>query len=221
MNEKRIREAFLNVDFKNSDEVQEAAEKLKGIEPREILDWIANQLETRWHYSEVLNGAGVQNIESIFGVEFDLRTLINVYFAASDHCHFAGKNRNKRIEEFNELTGRQITVDDVTRNIDIDFLIDSHVYGPGFDEFVEFIEDNGGDPRLLVQKIAPVVDKLPHVDIEDIVYYMEPYIKDGDIDMNKIFSKINWKVLDDCFERSEFVEFFLKHAPALAEKIPA
>ena len=221
MNEKRIREAFLNVDFKNLDDVREAAEKLKGIDPQEILDWIVNQLETRWHYSEVLNGLGVQNIENTFGVKFDLKVLINAYFAASDYCHFAGKNKNKRIEEFNQLTGRHITVDDVTRNIEIDFLIDSHVYGPGFDEFVEFIEDNGGNPRLLVQKIAPIVDKLPHVDIEDIVYYMEPYIKDGDIDMDKIFSRINWRNLEDAFARSEFIEFFIKHAPKLIEKIPA
>lgn len=223
VNEMIIASAFEDVDFQYYDQVLEASKKLSDVDGSEVVEWISDQLEQHWHYTEILNGAGVQNVENIFEHKFDLGVLINSYFTITDHWYFYthGPRWHARwIDEFNELSGLHITADDVTKFIDLDFLIDSHAYGPGFNEFIEFLEDTGGDIKLFIQKIAPAIDRLPHIDVEDIVLYLTPYLEPGDIDMEKLFSRIDWDLVEDFGYYPQFIEFFEKFAPELAHQIP-
>lgn len=217
---KKISEAFSDVDFENYQQVLDASEELNGVDPKEVMSWISDKLENDWHWSKVINYGGVQNIEKVFNTEFDIATLINAYFGDDEHWYFdESKSEGQWIDEFNELTDKEITVNDIIENIDMDFLIDSGYYGPGLCVFCDFIEGNSGDFRLFVKRLAPEVEKFSHEDVEDVVYCLDDYIKDGDMDMEKLLSRIEWtSVYKD--EIADYVEFFMKHAPELVSKIP-
>lgn len=211
----KIAEAFSDVDFSSYPQVEEAAAELKGVCPKEVLDWIANKIQDEWHWDELINiGGGVQNVEKAFGAEFDIAALVNAYFVDDDHWYFGG-SESQWLDEFNELTGKEITVDDITENIDVDFLLS----GPGLCVFFDFIEANGGDFRMAINRLAPVVDKFSDSDVEDIIYCLDEYLEESDFDMEKLFSKIEWTTLYT-EEVQDYVEFFKKHAPELTKKIP-
>lgn len=216
-NQRRIAKALSEVNFENYPQVAAAAKKLKGVDPREILDWISEKLLTEWHWSEVINYGGVWNIEKIFGVKFDIATLINAFFCDDEHWRFDGP-ASQWIDEFNGFTCREITVDDVIEKLDLGFLIDSDYMGPGICGFCKFIERNGGDFRLFIKRLASEVDRLSHEDVDDIIYCLDDYLEDGDFDMKKLYSKVELDhVTED--EIEDYLEFFSKHAPELFSEI--
>ena len=224
---KKIAEAFSNMDFSNYSQVLDAAKELEGVDPKKVIEWISGMLDAEWHWSEIINYGGVQNIEKAFDTEFDIATLINAYFGDDDHWYFessyfenTGRNPGSQwIDEFNELTNKGITANDVIENLSLDFLIESRSYGPGLCVFFDFIERNSGDFKLFIRRLAPEVNRLSHEDVEDVIYCLDDHLEDGDLDMNKLFQRIEWaSVYED--EVPDYVEFFMKHAPELVKKIP-
>lgn len=213
-NEIKIIRTLYEVDFEDYDELQEVAEELQDIDGSEVLKCISDY----WRAECIFDG--IENLEEIFDANIDIGTLIGSYFADNDHWWF-NSDSSEWLVRFSNYSGHDITADDVTKNISMDYLIDSHAYGPGLCGFFEFLEENGGDPKLFIKKVAAEVDRLPHIDIEDIVYCMTPYIDDGDIDMQKLFSRVDWEeVRKDDEDIEKFTEFFKRFAPDLVAEIP-
>lgn len=213
-NEERIIETLYDIDLKNYDELLAASEKLQDIDGAEVVKCISNFWRADSYGSE-----GIKNIKKIFNADIDLDRSIDNYFTDNDHWRFC-RDDSEWLEEFNKTLGCNITADDVTKCISMDYLIDSHAYGPGLCGYFEFVVGNGGDPKLFIEKIASVVEKLPHIDVEDIVFWMAPYIKKGDIDAEKLSSRVDWdEVKKDEEDLKEFKEFFANIAPELS--IPA
>lgn len=211
-NEERIIEVLHCVNLEDYDELLNASEKLRGIDGEEVVRCISNHWKPESYRSE-----GINNLEKIFHAKVDMAKAISNYFADNEHWNFDYGN-SQWLKEFNEDFGCNITADDVTKNISMDYLIDSHAYGPGLCGFFEFIIDNNGDPKLFIKRIATEVERLPHIDIEDIVFWMAPYIEKGDIDAEKIYSRIDWsKVDNDDYE--SYKAFFANLAPELSAQM--
>ena len=165
--EERIAEAFHGIDFNEYEQVLGASKELDDISGEEVIEWVSENMPN-WHYTEVMSENGVLNIEEIFKAEFKLEDLIDLWFTTDDHWWFYNGG-DQWINEFNEITGREITVDDITKNIDINFLIDtSGGHGPGLLHYFEFLMDNNGDGELFVSKVAPEIKKFPEREVDDL-----------------------------------------------------
>ena len=215
-NEERIIVVLHGVDLKDYDELLMASEELQGIDGAEVVKCVSDHWRAEEYGSE-----GIENLEKIFQAKVNLDKAIGIFFADNEHWDFSSSN-SEWLKEFNKDLGCNMTVDDVTKNISMDYLIDSHKCGPGLNGFFEFVVDNGGDPKLFIKKVASEIERLPQIDLEDIVYWMAPYIQEGDIDVNKMFSRIDWDVVkEDEDDLRQFKEFFDRLAPELSSQIPA
>ena len=212
--EERIIETLYSVDLENYNSLLRASEELRDIDPSIVVNCIA----AHWNIDSVLDG--MQNIEKVFRTKVKLNNLIKRYFEDSRHWHFY-KYNSDWLDQFNDRSNASITVDDIARNVDIDFIINSRACGPGIDGFFSFVIENGGDPYIVIRKIAARIDCLSNIDVEDIVFWITPYLEPGDIDMEKLFSRIDW----DTVKRSNYMDiyedFFKRLAPELVSKIPS
>ena len=206
----RINDAFLDVDFANYDEVKAASKKLTNIPGKEVIAWLSKEAK-QWNYTVIFYG--IKNIEKIFGAEFDLEWIINLFFSEPDI--WSWRKNDEILKEFKDVTGKDITVDDVTNHIDIDFLLESVSFDVGITGFLEFIKDNGGDPRLLVKKVASVEDELTYEEVTDIVYSLDPYIEPDDFNFEKLFLLVDWSDTEEFGITHGFLDFFRKFAPGL------
>ena len=213
VDEEWIIETLYGVDFNDIGRLREASRRLVNLDGSTVVNCIFNY----WRPEFFLGG--LENIERVFLTRIEFGKVISKFFG-DDECWQSDKYDSKWIDKFSLLSGRRITVDDITENIDMDYLIDSHEYGPGLCGFLKFILVNHGNPKLLIKKIASRIEQLANSDIDDIVCQMEPYIDDGDIDAYKMFSCVDWGYVKDWGRLQEFTDFFDRYAPELVYQIP-
>lgn len=214
---KRLLDALEDVEFEYIDHVQEAAKKIQDIPGQEVIDWISKRLTEEWNSAKVINGRGMQNLEKVFGAKFSTETLINSYFTEDERWYHPN---SQMLKEFAKLTGRRITTNDIIRNLDIEYLIGG--YGPGLNVFIDFIKDNNGDIKILVKRIAEAIEdnKISHKGAEEIIFFLAPYIKTGEINTDKLFRCVNWHEAEKDPYTNIIVEFFNSFAPELVSQIP-
>ena len=133
----------------------QASKKLEGIPAEEVISW-PTESSKRWHYGELLYG--VKNIEETFGARFDSKRLIELYFEEPDL--WLNTTNTEMLEDFNRTIGREISVNDVAKVIDVDFVRESIEFDVGISGFIEFICDNGGDTGSFVKRLVSIADKL-------------------------------------------------------------
>ena len=209
----RIFDALANIKFEYIDHVQEASKKLQDIPGQEVIDWIsARLLDGYWDYTKIINGKGVQNLEKVFGAKFSIETLINSYFVADGHWYHPNR---QMLERFAKLTGHSITADDVIKNLDINYLVGE--YGPGLDVFIDFLKGNNGNIKVLIKRIASAIenDQVGHKGAEDIVFFLAPHIKHGEVDINKLFHCIDWYETEKAPYANTIFDFFHNFVPEL------
>ena len=211
--EERIIEALYNVDFGNYDELHAASRDLQDISGEEVVNCILNH----WRPECLLHG--VKNIEKVFFTTIKQEVLIAKYFC-DNRKWGSDKNDSWWLKKFNILSGLNITADDVVKSINMNYLIDSHGYGPGLSGFLNFVVANHGNPKLFIKRIAHEIERLPNVDIEDIVCFMAPYVGKDDIDLGKLFARIDWDYVKKWGEIRTFRDFFACRAPELVPQIP-
>lgn len=217
-NDDRIDEAFsrINYDFGNFEQLLKASREFEGVSGEEVIEWISGRMPC-WDYLEVFNGSGVLNIEKVFGAKFSIDTLINNYFTDEEHWYFSSCRWREWLDEFNMLSGRRITANDVIEHLNVNFLIDSR-YGPGLDIFVRFVEKNGGDPKILVRRIAPEIENFSLTTVEDVIYFLSPYLN-GELDMVKLFHQVDWDNVSKNGGFEAFMAFFEPYVPTLVEEL--
>lgn len=213
-NEQRIEQAFYDIDLSEEEEVLQASKKLKDIPKEEVIGWLARS-SREWDYCELLYG--IKNIEKIFGAKFNLERLIELYFEERDH--WSNSENTKMLEEFNQITGRKISADDVAEHIDVDFVRESIEFDVGILGFIEFVCDNGGDAEPFVERIISSTDKLNQQEISEIIC-MADYISNIDnTNAEKLFKCVDWNEVKEQGDENEFVSFFKKIAPDLVPQI--
>ena len=213
-NEQRIEQAFYDIDLSEEEEVLQASKKLKDIPKEEVIGWLARS-SREWDYCELLYG--IKNIEEVFGAKFNLERLIELYFKEPDHW-FNSEN-TKMLEEFNQITGREISADDVAEHIDVDFVRESIEFDVGILGFIEFVCDNGGDAEPFVERIISSTDKLNQQEISEIIC-MADYISNIDnTNAEKLFKCVDWNRVKERSYGHEFISFFKKFAPDLVPQI--
>lgn len=169
--EQLIDDIFSGVDFGDYEAVLTASQGLNGVSGSEVIQWVTENLPY-WNWNEVFRNHGLRNLEKIFETKFELKPLINTYFCEDSHWVFY-RSADQYIKEFNLLSGRNITVDDVTENISIDFLIETCGYGPGLVDFLRFVIENNGDPEILIDRITPEIQKFPVWELDSFIQALE------------------------------------------------
>lgn len=213
-NEQRIRQAFCGVDYSQKEELLQVSKELKDIPKKEIIDYLA-KISKRWQNCDL--PYYVKIIEEAFGARFDHEQLIKMYF---EEPEFWNKDYTEMLEDFNQITGREVSANDVAKIISIDFVRKSIRFDVGVLGFIEFICDNGGDAGSFVKRIISNTDDLDQQEISDVVC-MADYIDGIDsADVEKLFRNVDWDIVKEEEEtEEEYATFLKKFAPALMSQM--
>lgn len=211
--ERRIITTLKTVDLADYNMLLQASQTLEDIDKSVIVDCLVNH----WDSESILYG--MKTIEKVFQTRVKLNELVKSFFEDNRHWRFF-KNDSEWLEKFNEYSTREITADDVAKWVDIDYVIKSREGGPGIDGFFSFVLGNCGSPYIVIEKLKTKLDCLTHIDVEDIVFWMTPYLKPDDFDMEKFFSRIDWSEVRANDYMDIYEDFFERFAPELVFKIP-